>query len=238
MSFVPGDRKATKEQALRMEFLDGDGDVEGMFDERVRVRKKNALLNITNRVGDVPLDREGKGEAAGTIPPGGGEGSVRKMPEDGESLRGVGRGRVVFKESSGDGGRQPNATAGIDHESGMGEQKNDVMLSIQREFEELKEAHRKTLKARGKLIRAMEKEVSELRRAMKDKRKAEIEDLRRQYEEEFLERKRMYKEAWKKKVLEYKRKLDEVYRSKIISFRKKCEEAVRKARESWGRKRP
>ncbi|WEL37857.1 hypothetical protein PFJ87_01g01110 [Encephalitozoon hellem] len=195
-----------------MDFLSDDG--EGVFDERVRIRKRNVLSNITNRldgVKDGGKDGDGKGASAGK----GNDVSEQELL-NGIGSRDVGRGKVVFKDFILDDSQEP--AAGEDKAKNRGD---DVLFRIQKEFEELKEMHGKTLRARRKLIKAMEKEMSEIRREMEAKQKVEIENLKKQYDEKLQEKQEAYRRICKEKILEYKRRLDEAYRAKALELKER-----------------
>ncbi|KMV66765.1 hypothetical protein M970_010950 [Encephalitozoon cuniculi EcunIII-L] len=209
-----------------MDFLSEDGDVKGLFDERVRIHRRDVLSNITNKLGEVPGPHGQESGASDAGTGGGKEIVVQAVSKDVTGPRGEGRGKVVFKDFIGDSGEEARAAKFEDGEDG----KAAMLSRIQKEFEELKEAHKKTLRARGKLIRAMEKEVSEMKQKMESRKKAEEESLRRQYDEKLQKRKEMYKKICKERILEYKRRLDEAYRAKALELRKRCE-ALKRIKE-------
>ncbi|ADM10964.1 uncharacterized protein Eint_011020 [Encephalitozoon intestinalis ATCC 50506] len=189
-----------------MDVLSEDGDFGEVFDERVRIRKRRAFANITNRPEDEKLGGEKKAETQDTS----------------KSLKGLGnevRGKVIFRDFT----EEPRKGLGEGRkEVESGEEKNsNMLLKIQKEFEELKEIHRKVLRDRRKLIRAMEKEVGELKRRIESKRKAEMESLENKYSRKLEEMREAYKKVAKEKILEYKKKLDEAYRVKASELREK-----------------
>lgn len=199
-----------------MDILSEDG--EGVFDERVRIHKRNVLSNITNKSGDISgtsKSRNGKDVKTGR----------EKDAEDQDGfLSGAGsgnaiRGKVVFKDFTLDDGQSP--TGGERKAESKEDGSDDVLSRIQKEFEELKEMHRKALRARRKLIKTMEKEMSELKQRMEAKQKVEVENLKRQYDEKLQEKQEAYKKICKEKILEYKKKLDEAYRVKAGELRER-----------------
>ncbi|AFN82435.1 hypothetical protein EROM_010910 [Encephalitozoon romaleae SJ-2008] len=199
-----------------MDILSEDG--EGVFDERVRVRKRNVLSNITNKSGDISMAyKDGNGKDVKI--------DREKDIEDQDGfLSGTGpgnviRGKVVFKDFTSEDGR--NQDTGERKAESKENGSDSVVSRIQKEFEELKEMHRKALGARRKLIKTMEKEMSELKQRMEAKQKVEMENLKRQYDEKLREKQEAYKRICKEKILEYKRKLDEAYRVKVMELKER-----------------
>lgn len=168
-----------------MENLEGsDPEMNWLFDERVRLRRRRVLSNITNAA-EKEAEPVEKTDAQ--------EDAVEK--------------RVAFRDEA--------------------EGEKLVTLSkIQGELEELREAHRRALRVRSKLIRVMEREIAEMKRALEAKREEEVSSLKKHYDQVLLEKRDAYREMCRLKIAEYKNALDEMYRRKAAEYQSRCNEAI------------
>lgn len=261
---------------------DSDTEIDKVFDDRVRLRRRRALSNITNTPDGIkeskgknvfaealhnsmfvqPSNTNGDCESGNNVkldvidsPSKNEVSKLQRMsntcPTDGsgskhEESRRV---KVMFRDiarvkperhaidmpkASVEMEKEPNGTIASKAMVGGGEarrEEQNVLLRIQNELDELKEVHKRALKIKSKLIKVMEREVSELKKRIEAEKKEEIEDLRGRYEKALLEKRDRYRELCKQKIVEYKNALDEAYSKKATEYRDKCNEAVKRMRD-------
>ena len=109
-----------------------------------------------------------------------------------------------------------------------------MLFRIQNELDELKEAHRRALRVKSKLIKVMEREVAELKQQDLAKKEEKMEALKSHYNKIFLARRDTYKVICKQKVLEYK-----LFWMKLIGRRllqNRCNEVINKMKDIYKRK--
>ncbi|KAH9412205.1 hypothetical protein HK407_01g00980 [Ordospora pajunii] len=184
--------------------MDESVEIEGVFDERVCVERK-VLSNVMNKQG------------------GGVKNEERRKKE---------QSKVVFKDvdENMNGGSEAKEGENVKEECSArceADAKSEMLLKIGAEFEELKEAHRRGLMARGKLIRRMERELEGIKKQIEAEKKKEMEEFKKCCEEEFFERRRKYREKCRKKVCEYKASVDEMVKALMADVGSKCRELVK-----------
>jgi vacuolar-type H+-ATPase subunit H len=200
--------------------LENDSEVEmdRIFDERISIaRNRRPLSNVTNKsvAGDANRPRNVFAEAlsnptlyysynaAGSKRRGGKDGGcIEHENEAGMKNRET---RIKFVEP---GAEELDAAKVVEEPGAMSDvgdgeaEKHSVLLAkIQREFDELKEAHRKALEVRRRLIRALEKEMAEYKKRIRASAEKKIEEIKKEHSDAVRE-KNMEIERLSKQVAE------------------------------------
>ncbi|TBU17198.1 hypothetical protein CWI41_011010 [Ordospora colligata] len=183
--------------------MDESVEIEGVFDERVCVERK-VLSNVMNKQGiGVKNEENGMKEQSKV---------VFKDYENMNRSGNVKEGECVKEKFS------------VRNEM---DAKSEMLLKIGAEFEELKEVHRKALKAREKLMRRMQRDLEMFKKQMEAEKTKEMNEFRKRCEDDFFERRRKYKERCRKSVCEYKASVDEMVKILMADMANRCNDMVK-----------